>query len=163
SFIWDFFSAQLKSSPPPDPRPLYMNLVNAYHGTLTGMPSYSYVLSVGVYDRAQAAQARGVLERTYHLPGVESRVSLVMGTERMVMALTAYLLAEGFDMANSPVKTLMLFGGHVTPARKRLLGRLWGAAVRDRYSLTEMLGGAVECGAGGPWIFDPHIVPEVVH
>lgn len=163
AFIWEFFSAQLRAQPRPGPRPLYMNLVNAYHGTLTGMPSHAYVLSVGVYDRAQAAQARGVLERVYALPGVEPRVSMVMGTERMVKALTAYLIADGFDLAGSAVKHITLFGGHVTPARKRLLGQLWNADVRDRYSMTEMLGGAVECGPGGPWIFDPHVVPEVVH
>jgi phenylacetate-coenzyme A ligase PaaK-like adenylate-forming protein len=163
SFVWEFFSAQLTANPRPGPRPLYMNLVNAYHGSLTGMPSHAYVLSAGVYDRAQASQARGILERTFDLPGVEPRVSMVMGTERMVKALTAYLLADGFDLAGSAVKTITLFGGHVTPARKRLLGQLWGAAVRDRYSLTEMFGGAVECGVGGPWVFDPLVVPEVVH
>jgi phenylacetate-coenzyme A ligase PaaK-like adenylate-forming protein len=163
AFIWEFFSAQLRASPRPEPRPLYMNLVNAYHGTLTGMPSHAYVLSVGVYDRAQASQARGVLERVYELPGVEPRVSMIMGTERMIKALTAYLIADGFDLAASSVKTLTLFGGHVTPRRKQLLGTLWAANIRDRYSMTEMLGGAVECGPGGPWVFDPHVVPEVVH
>ncbi|MBZ4422778.1 hypothetical protein [Myxococcus sp. RHSTA-1-4] len=163
AFVWDFFGAQLLAEPRPGPRPLYMNLMNAYHGALTPVPSHAYVLSVGVYDKAQAAQARGVLERTHNLPGVEPRVSVVMGTERMVKALTAYLLAEGVDLARSPVKTLVLFGGHVTPARQRLLGSLWGANVQNRYSLTEMFGGAVEYGSDGIWVFDPHLVPEVVH
>lgn len=163
AFVWDFFAGQLESNPRPGLRPLYLNLVNAYHGALTGMPSHAYVLSAGVHDRAQAQQSRGLIERTYDLPGVEPRVSMIMGTERMIKALTAYLIADGFDLAGSPVHTLTLFGGHVTPARKRLLADLWHATVRDRYSLTEMFGGAVECGLGGPWVFDPHVVPEVVH
>ena len=163
AFIWEFFAAQSAVRPQPEVRPLHLNLVNAYHGALTPMPSSAYVLSAGVYDRAQASQARGLLERSYELPGVEERVSVVMGTERMVKALTAYLLEEGFDLAGSPVRTVVLFGGHVTPARKRLLGALWGAGVQDQYSLTEVFGGATECGIGGPWVFDPHVVPEVVH
>ena len=109
------------AEPRPGPRPLYMNLMNAYHGALTPVPSHAYVMSVGVHDKAQATQARGVLERTHTVPGVAPRVSVVMGTERMVKALTAYLLAEGVDLAKNPVKTLVLFGGHVTPARQRLL------------------------------------------
>jgi len=164
-FIWEFFGAQLAAAevPPGALQPLHVSLVNPYHGALLHVPSRAYVLSVGVFDRAQAEQARGVLERTYDLPGVESRVSALSGTERMVMALTAYLLAGGFDLAASSVRTLALFGGHVPPARKRLLARLWNAEIRDQYSLTEMFGGARECGIGGPWIFDPHVVPEVVH
>jgi hypothetical protein len=61
------------------------------------------------------------------------------------------------------VRTVVLYGGHVTPTRKRLLSRLWQASVRDNYSLTEVFGGATECGIGGPWVFDPHLVAEVVH
>lgn len=163
AFIWEFFSAQLQASPPRQSRPLHMNLVNAYHGTLLNVPSHAYVLPVSVFDRAQASQARGVLERNYDLPGVEARVSVISGTERMVMALTAYLMADGFDFSRSPVKTIALFGGHVPVARKRLLARLWNARISDQYSLTEMFGGARECGLGGPWVFDPHVVPEVVH
>lgn len=165
AFIWEFFSGQLATAAggPASPRPLHMSLVNIYHGTLLNVPSQAYVLPVGIFDQAQASQARGVLEQTYELPGVESRVSAITGTERMVMALTAYLVADGFDLAASSVRTVALFGGHVPPSRKRLLTRLWNARVTDRYSLTEMFGGAREQGIGGPWVFDPHVVPEVVH
>lgn len=165
AFIWEFFSARLQASAGARQglRPLHMNLVNAYHGTLLNMPSRAYVLSVGTFDRAQVSQAQGVLEHTYDLPGVEPRVSVITGTERMVMALTAYLISVGFDLAGSSVRTIALFGGHVPASRKHLLARHWHAQIRDQYSLTEMFGGARECGVGGPWVFDPHVVPEVVH
>lgn len=163
AFIWDFFSAQLAVREVPEVRPLHLNLINAYHGSLTSMPSPAYVLSAGVYDRAQASQVRMILEHSYDLPGVEPRVSVVMGTERMVKALTAYLIDDGYDLAASPVRSVVLFGGHVTPNRKWLLSRLWQARVQDLYSLTEVFGGATECGIGGPWVFDPHVVAEVVH
>ncbi len=163
SFIWEFFAAQLAVAQHAGPRPLYVSLANAYHGNPISVPSRAYILSVGVHDKAQASQARGVIERQYDLPGVESRPSVITGTERMIMALTAYLEADGFDFAASSVKTLVLFGGHVPPSRKRLLARMWNARVKDSYSLTEMFGGAREIGIGGPWVFDPHVVPEVVH
>lgn len=163
SFVWEFFAAQQATRPKPSPRPLHLNLTNSYHGALTPLPSPAYILSASVHDEAQASQARGILERSYELSDVEERVSVVMGTERMVKALTAYLHATGYDMAASPVRTIALYGGHVPAARKRLIGELWQAAVQDQYSLTEVFGGAVEAGIGGPWVFDPHVIPEVVH
>ena len=108
------------------------------------MPTAAFVLNAGVYDRAQASQARVLLDRTYSLEGVEPRISVVIGTERMLKALTVYLMDDGFDLAGSPVRTIALFGGHVTPNRKRLLSRLWQARVQDNYSLTEVFGGATE-------------------
>ena len=163
AFIWEFFSAQLQASPPPDVKPLCMNLVNVYHGNLINVPSRAFVLPVGVFDRAQATQARSLLERTYDFPGVENRISTLSGTERMVMALTAYLMAEGVDLARSSVKRIVLFGGHVPSSRKKLLSELWQAQITDQYSLTEIFGGAKEYGPDGTWLFDPHVVPEVVH
>jgi hypothetical protein len=138
-------------------------LANAYHGTLTPVPSRAYLISVGVHDNAQASQARQVLEKTYSLPGVAERVGVVSGTERMVKALTAYLMAGQFDFASSPVRRIDLFGGHVTPRGKALLATTWRAEVRDHYSLTEVFGGASEIGVGGPWIFEPHVIAEAVH
>jgi hypothetical protein len=163
AFVWQFMAAQAQAGPMPQTRPLHVVLANAYHGTLTPMPTRAYVMSVGVHDRAQASQARHVLETTYDLPGVAPRATVLSGTERMVKALTAYLIADRFDLAGSSVRRVDLFGGHVTPRCKVLLGRLWNAEITDHYSLTEMFGGASEVGVGGPWIFDPHVIAEVVH
>jgi phenylacetate-coenzyme A ligase PaaK-like adenylate-forming protein len=163
AFVWQFVAAQIQATPEPPVRPLHMVLSNAYHGALTPVPSRAFLMSVGVHDSAQASQARQVLERTYDMPGVADRVGVVSGTERMVKALTAYLIAGDFDFAASPVRRIDLFGGHVTPRRKAMLAATWHADVHDHYSLTEVFGGASEAGIGGPWIFEPHVVAEAVH
>ena len=162
-FVWQFHAAQLQATPPPTSRPMHLVLSNAYHGALTPVPTRAYVMSVGVHDTAQASQARQVLDATYELPGVDSRVSVVSGTERMVKALTAYLVDDGFDFSQSPVRRVDLFGGHVTPRRQAMLAATWGATVHNHYSLTEIYGGASEMWAGGPWIFEPHVIAEAVH
>lgn len=163
AFVWQFVAAQIQATPEPAVRRFHLVLANAYHGTLTPVPSRAYMASVGVHDQAQASQARQVLEASYALPGIESRVGVVSGTERMVKALTAYLAADGFDFASSPVRRIDLYGGHVTARRKAMLADMWQAEVTDHYSLTEMFGGATEIGLGGPWIFDPHVIAEAVH
>jgi phenylacetate-coenzyme A ligase PaaK-like adenylate-forming protein len=163
AFVWQFMASQIPPVLPGAIRPLHLVLANAYHGTLTQVPSLAYVVSVGVHDGAQASQARQVLDTTYSLPGIENRVGVVSGTERMVKALTAYLIADGFDFDASPVRRVDLFGGHVTRRRKAMLSGIWRAEVRDHYSLTEVFGGAREMGVGGPWIFEPHVLAEAVH
>ena len=163
SFVWQFHAAQIQTTPPPVSRPMHLVLSNAYHGALTPVPTRAYVMSVGVHDKAQASQARQVLDTAYDLPGVDSRVSVVSGTERMVKALTAYLIADGFDFAACAVRRVDLFGGHVTPRRQAMLAKTWGATVHNHYSLTEVYGGASEMWAGGPWIFEPHVIAEAVH
>lgn len=160
AFIWDFFSRQIQMR---DPRPLYLALTSAYHGAPTPLPSAAFVLNAGVYDRTQARQARSVLEARYALPGVDANVSVIVGADILVKALTAFLLADGFDLRSAGIRALLITGGHISAARKRLLADLWGAVVQDRYSLSEVFGGAAECGIGGPWVFDPHVIPEVVH
>ncbi len=163
NFVWQFHAGQIQATPSPASRPMHLVLSNAYHGALTPVPTRAYVMSVGVHDRAQATQARQVLDTAYDLAGVDSRVTVVSGTERMVKALTAYLIDDGFDFAASPVRRVDLFGGHVTPHRQAMLAATWGASVHNHYSLTEVYGGASEMWAGGPWIFEPHVIAEAVH
>ncbi len=146
-----------------EPRPLFLSLTSAYHGAPTPIPGWPYVVTAGMYDRTQAEQARQLLLGRYDLPGVEPQVSAVIGGDLVIKAFTAYLLEQGVDPRATGVSLLAMTGGYVSEARKRLLGELWNATVQDRYSLTEVFGGASQCGLGGPWIFDPEVVPEVVH
>jgi phenylacetate-coenzyme A ligase PaaK-like adenylate-forming protein len=144
-------------------RPLCLALASAYHGTPTPVPTRAYILSAGVYDRTQASQARRILEHSYRFPNVERRVSMLVGGDILIKALTGYLMADGFDFTNSGIRTIIMTGGHMSAARKHLLARTWNARVIDRYSMSEIFGGAVECEIGGAWTFDAEVIPEVVH
>lgn len=163
-FIWNFFAPQWKErSASTELQALYLSLTSAYHGSPTPIPGGAYVISAGVYDRTQAKQARAILEHEYSLPGVESRISAIVGGDILVKALTAFLISDKFDLRGSPVKLLGITGGYMSAARKRHLSELWGATVSDRFSMSEIFGGARECGIGGHWIFDTEVIPEVVH
>lgn len=164
AFISSFYGEQVRERlATGEPRPLHLSLTSAYHGQPTPVPVWAYAVFAGVYDRTQAQQARALLECGFDLPGIEPRITAVVGGDILVKSLTAYLVAAGVDLTALPVHTLGITGGHVSQARKRLLGELWQARVQDRFSLSEVFGGALECGLGGPWIFDTEVVPEVVH
>jgi phenylacetate-coenzyme A ligase PaaK-like adenylate-forming protein len=164
AFIAKFYGEQVRELlATGERRPLHLSLTSAYHGQPTPVPAWAYAVFAGVYDRTQAQQARSLLEREFDLPGIEPRITAVVGGDILVKSLTAWLVATGVDLPALPVHTLAITGGHVSLARKRLLGELWQARVQDRFSLSEVFGGALECGLGGPWIFDTEVVPEVVH
>ncbi|WP_157790555.1 hypothetical protein [Bradyrhizobium japonicum] len=140
-----------------------MSIISAYHGASTPMPSAAYILTVGAYDRSQAETAKNLLQRTFNFPGVESRVSALIGFDILIKALTAYLVAEGVPLRSLGVRQIYTTGGYMSPATKLRLAELWHANVHDRLSMSEIFGGATEMYAGGPWVFDVEAVPEVVH
>ena len=165
AFINNFFNERVQQlvNDKNSKRPLWLSLISAYHGSPTPVPGWPYIVSAGVYDLTQVRQAARMLLRTYDFPGVEPQVTCLVGGDILIKAFTAYLIAEKVDIANLPVRLLVLTGGYLSTVRKRLLGELWGAQVQDRWSMSEVFGGASQCGMGGPFIFDIHAVPEVVH
>jgi len=164
AFISAFYSAQIQSRfQDVAIRPLQLSLTSGFHGDPTPIPGWPFVISAGIYTDGHADQVQRILEREYAIPGVEPRITAITGSEPQLKALTAALLSRGWDLAGSPVKRLVVTGGYLTPRRKALIARLWDAVLVDRFSMSEVFGGAVECGAGGPWIFDVEVIPEVVH
>lgn len=165
AFIGEFYNARAMEHPnvTGSQRPLHLTLTSAYHGAGTPIPGTAYVLSAGVYDRTQAMQARNLLTRSFEFPGVEARVSTIVGGDILIRALTAFLMDEGIDPASLSVRMLVFTGGYTSTRTKELLARLWNATVIDRYSMSEIFGGAVQIHAGGPWVFDIEVIPEVVN
>lgn len=165
AFISQFFNRRALEHPSVKAghRPLHLALTSAYHGAGTPIPGAAYVLSAGVYDRTQATQAKNLLTRRYAFPGVEERISTIVGGDILIRALTAFLVDDGIDPAQLSVRTLVFTGGYTSTRTKALLARLWNATVIDRYSLSEIFGGAVQTYVGGPWLFDIEVIPEVVH
>lgn len=164
AFISEFFTAGVNQRHAGQTvRPLWLTLTSAYHGSQTPVPGWPYVIPAGVYDQTQAEQALKLIDTTFEMRGVEPRVSAVVGGDILLKALTAFLVDRRYDFDAGPVRQLIMTGGYMSAARKRLLGDTWHAAVQDRYSLSEIFGGASEVAIGGPWVFDLHVIPEVVH
>lgn len=163
AFISDFFSRVTHCTAIGQSRPLFLSLTTNYHGDPTAVPGFAYVLTAGAIDRTQASQARAILERRFDFPGVDPYVTAIVGGDLMIKALTAYLMSEGVDPASTAVRHLIFTGGYVSTSRKHLLSELWDASVHDRYSLSEVFGGAAETQVGGPWAFDSYVIPEAVH
>jgi len=164
AFIEQFYTANLQSRniAADTKRPLHLSLSSAYHGAPTPIPSASYVLSAGVYDRTQANQAVNLLKNTFSFEGVEKRVSGIVGGDLAIKALTAFLMDEGIDPSEFAVRNLVFTGGYTSTKTKNNLAKIWKATVVDRYSLSEVFGGATQPTPGAPFSFDIEVIPEVI-
>lgn len=164
AFIQEFYTRNLRErAPAPEAlQALHLALTSAYHGSATPIPSAAYIVTAGVYDRTQAQQAANLLQTCFAFPGVEARISAVVGGDLLIKALTAFLIEAGIDPAELGVRTLVFTGGYTTTRTKQLLARLWRATVIDRFSMSEVFGGAVQVVPGGPFLFDTEVVAEVV-
>lgn len=143
-------------------RPLVLSLYVASHGTPTQIPGNVFVVTQTVGDARTADNTRKLLETEYDIPGVAKRVSIIIGGITQVFLLTSYLLEKGFDFAKSPLSAILVTGEYLPSRMRLLLEQTWGAALINRYSLSEHFGAATSCSACGEFHFDPYIVAEIL-
>jgi hypothetical protein len=70
-------------------------------------------------------------------------------------------ITNAMEVAGWPphrVRVIVTVGGLVTPWQRTVLERLWGARVVDRFSASEVIGGASICGRCGWYHPDPYVV-----
>ena len=164
AFLRGFYLAKIRSDTRQSSslRPVHLALTSAYHGSPTPIPHSAFIVNAGVYDETQAKQAACLLTNQFSFPGVEERVSAVVGSDLLVKALTAHLVESGTEPSSTEVRSLIFTGGYTSTRIKRLLGKLWNASVIDRYSMSEVYGGAVQAAPDAPFVFDIEVLPEVV-
>lgn len=159
-FIRAFFSEVNASSE--DCLPLVLNLTVPHHGTGTPIPSRVCVLESGVADQELLDHTLLVLRKAFHLPGVGERVIALSGSHSQMLALTNYCIEQGIDSSSFQIRYLHITGQHLTSRWKQVLEHFWNAKVIDRYSLSEIFGGATYCQYCSGFHFDPLVIPELV-
>jgi len=156
-FIERFFGGLMERDGDPEVRSLTLSLQAEEHGTPTIIPVKPLVL-----DGAEPEERVSLLRRRFDAEGVEPRISAISGPLPEVCALTERMLAEGSpeDMAVRYVTTI---GYYPTERLRRAISEAWGGAlIVDRYSLSEVFGGATRCPLCDGAHFDTYVVPEVV-
>lgn len=160
-FIRKFFGT-LHETDVESERPLMLVLADMHHGTSTPVPSPAFVITGSSLDREMTEQCRRDLTREHHIRGVSSRVTAVTGAHSLVCQLTHYLVETTASPADLAVASLHVTSRYLTERLRGILSRIWGATVVDRYSVSEVFGGATRCCRCDGFHFDPHVVPEVL-
>jgi hypothetical protein len=160
-FIREFF-AEVHGGYAKDEFPLILNLRVPHHGTGTPVPARVCVLESGVTDEELLEHTLLVLRKAFQVPGLAGRVSAISGSHSQVLALTNHCIEQGFESTAFTIRYIHLTGQYLTSRWRQLLEQYWNATVVDRYSLSEIFGGATRCGMCEGFHFDPLVIPELV-
>jgi phenylacetate-coenzyme A ligase PaaK-like adenylate-forming protein len=161
AFVREFFAqADTRRSGRRLTRALKFN--NFYHGSLVSVPAPAHCHRVCVYDAGGFEHARRVLTQRHDDDLIEPHCTLMVGGERCLRAFS-YDTRHYFPEAREThLETIITYGDYLTRRWRRLLEETWGAQVIDRFSMSEVFGGATQSALCGWWHFDPYVIPEVV-
>ncbi|MBO6758930.1 MAG: hypothetical protein JJ902_21550 [Roseibium sp.] len=163
SFLWQFYQRLMKPALSGEhPRPLMLSFPNLYHGVAVRLPSHGKVFVSGVTDDLLIEDAVKVLQKTYAIPGHDSRISVLSGLSYQIEFFTHYLLEQGYDPKEFGIKSINVVGNYTPDYCKTFLTDAWDAILCERFTLTESAGGALRCFKCGHYHLDCHVVGEVV-
>ena len=160
SFIHEFFSRVDEGREQQLVRGI--RFTTPYHGHETPVPVPAWFHKISPFDRGGFNFARQLLAAPWDAPGVAQECTVIAGAERFVRAFTLDCEAAGLDGASTPVAFLLPNGQYISTAWRRRYLEYWGAAIVDRFALSEAFGGATEDPSSGWYLFDPCCFPEVV-
>jgi len=163
AFLEAYFSQDLKDLEQANIlHPIVLAFSNLFHGSLLPLPSYSFVLNAGVTDDTLLSDALRVLDKEYNVVGCENRVSSINGLSFHVLFFTSYLIENGINPKGFNIRSLGITGRYTSRHWRNFLRKAWAADVRDRISMTEVIGGANRLGDSNIFLVDPHVFPELV-
>jgi hypothetical protein len=142
--------------------PLSLSFPNVNHGMPVPIPGFGKGFHGGVTDDTLIRDAVRVLQRTYRIPGHASRIKILAGLEHHILFFTSYLLEQGIDPRNFQLQSVNITGNFVARHWLDFLAQSWGTLINDRFTLTELIGGASRLGLSDEFVLDAQIFGEVV-
>lgn len=163
SYLWSYYYELIKPTfERMDSLPISLFFPNLYHGSPVRLPSFGRVFVGGVTDDMLIQDALKVLQKSYNIPGHDSRVSILSGLSFHIKFFTNFLLEQGYNPREFGIRSMNIVGEYVSNLSRRFLADSWGAILIERFTLTESVGGANRCFLCGHFHLDPHVIGEVV-
>lgn len=161
-FISEFFGAVLRQEEWGDrPAPMSMQFRNSLHGSLMPIPGRAFVIEGNTGDADAIRRTLHLLAMEFDLPGIENRITAFGGSLSDVEILTAFVLEQRVPTDRFAIRRMNVSGRYLTERWRALIEGTWNATVFDRFSLSEVFGGATSCLVCRGYHFDPLVVPEV--
>lgn len=162
-FIQDFFSqlfAPLREALPS--LPLVLTFPNFHHGVAVPMPGIGMTFVGGVTDDTLIRDARRQIDTTYHIKGHDERISIISGLHHYLLLFSSYLLEQGIDPARYRMTAINVTGGFIPSHWLRFLEETWQCRVNERFTLTEVIGGASRLPGTSVFALDPQLIGEAL-
>jgi hypothetical protein len=159
-FIQRFFSAV---TPNASGAPVIISALGQYNGTPTPLPYPAAVHNVALDDPPERLMDLVMQAKSSSAAPLRRRRAALVGLESHLRALTCRLLERGVDLQRTAVGEIVSTGDFVTARLRSWYECTWGAPLHDRFTMSEIFGGASACKRCRAWHFDPYVIPEVVH
>ena len=144
------------------PKPIALNLTNAYHGHLIERPIPLQRVDVFANSVIGLNNAKNLLLRTYAAGDHNRSISALGGSLIPLLRLTAFLQENGLRDQLPKIEFVQSTSEYITPKSYRTLSQFWNCPVEDRYGLSEICIGAWRCHDCGYYHFEPYGIPEVI-
>jgi len=162
-YNWAFFdSVREKTCSTIKQIPLMLSVTGNYHGGKFPMPGNSYSMEAGVGDESELRQVHYLLQKTFNIPGLAPRITQIQASLDAIKLITLTLLEEGIQPSSLNIRVIVTTGEYVSPAWEKFIEETWRAKLINRYSLSEIFGGATRCSLCDSYHFDSHVVAEIV-
>ena len=147
-------------SPDRDPRVGIRLMTGPMHGMPMPVSGREVAIPAATGTLVQLRQCIELLTTSFHLYGQDLRPSHLSGQSIDVALVAQALRAQGIEPSSLPLRGITVMGP-VDEGLRRFLGREFDVALRERYSSSEIFGGAVREPGLDYFVTDPFVIAEV--
>src|SRR5215469_4973795 len=141
-FCKSFFSELYRENAADSP-PICLSLLGRFHGQPLKLPHPGKHLDIDLADRYWNDQE--LYAEPWKVIGCDARPAILVGLESQLRILTCRLVESDFDFRRSAVQRIVSTGDLITRRLRSWYQSTWGVPLIDRYSISEVIGGAEAC------------------
>lgn len=133
------------------------------HGMAMPVPGRTRSIPIGLDDNDELKQCLRMLDASYRFAGANLRPTLLTGSGHDVaLLIQAWLETHTPGQPAGEVHTLHVMGFVDAALRRFLRSASGGLHLVEKYSLSEIFGGASRVWPASTFVLEPHVVGEVV-
>lgn len=146
-------------SPTTSVRRVGLRLYAPFHGTGgEEREGDAYIFSGSVLDDYLLKRSIDKLVRTFDIPNFPRRLTFLHGAERYLRVFTQAIIDGGLERDAFEIQSIVSYAGFMATESHAYLSEFWRVPIWNRYSSSDVWGGAAVCGKCGHLKFDPSVL-----
>jgi hypothetical protein len=138
-----------------------ISLTSSFHGMLLPVPNSGVWIPAGTRTADELRQCVDLLQTTFHVHGETPRASFLAGLVFDVAVVAQALRVSGVEPESLSLSAVTVIGP-VDEGLRRFLRESFGTALHERFSSSEIFGGASRVPGPDYFVTDPQVIAEVV-
>lgn len=160
-FAQDFFTAFIVANPA-ETKNMVFSLGIPTHGAARSIPADCLGISSCVLDDGTARNFAQYLRDGGKALGFTSGKRVMSAFLDQLLLFTSYCIRSGISLREFEIDLISVTGDYISRRLRSLLEEHWGAMIIERYSLSEIFGGASQRTFAAGFDFDRYVVPELI-